>query len=196
MSFAELEQKFDISGINKSPSIFDPMKLAWLNSLYIKEMTAEDFASYATPWIENCPLKNFDKTLVCKLIQSRIETFAEIEDKLRFLWEFDLSTAICTSIETKNRRRHGSCHFAPCKGKICQCGSVGQCTSVRKSCSTCNGTGREKRQSTVAGTHCSYGTCRNAGRCQRNCRNNRKRGNVAPFRTCRWRNSMPEWTQR
>ena len=51
-------------------------------------MTAEDFASYATPWIENCPLKNFDKTLVCKLIQSRIETFAEIEDKLRFLWEF------------------------------------------------------------------------------------------------------------
>ena len=53
MSFAELEQKFDISGINKSPSIFDPMKLAWLNSLYIKEMTAEDFASYATPWIEN-----------------------------------------------------------------------------------------------------------------------------------------------
>ena len=88
MSFAELEQKFDISGINKSPSIFDPMKLAWLNSLYIKEMTAEDFASYATPWIENCPLKNFDKTLVCKLIQSRIETFAEIEDKLRFLWEF------------------------------------------------------------------------------------------------------------
>lgn len=88
MSFAELEQKFDISGINKSPSIFDPMKLAWLNSLYIKEMTAEDFASYATPWIENCPLKSFDKTLVCKLIQSRIETFAEIEDKLRFLWEF------------------------------------------------------------------------------------------------------------
>lgn len=88
MSFAELEQKFDISGINKSPSIFDPMKLAWLNSLYIKEMTAEDFASYATPWIENGPLKNFDKTLVCKLIQSRIETFAEIEDKLRFLWEF------------------------------------------------------------------------------------------------------------
>lgn len=88
MSFAELEQKFDISGINKSPSIFDPMKLAWLNSLYIKEMTAEDFASYATPWTENCPLKNFDKTLVCKLIQSRIETFAEIEDKLRFLWEF------------------------------------------------------------------------------------------------------------
>ena len=88
MSFDELLAKFDISGINKSPSIFDPLKLAWLNSLYIKEMTPEAFAEYATPWIEKCYLKNFDKTLVCKLIQSRIETFAEIEDKLRFLAEF------------------------------------------------------------------------------------------------------------
>lgn len=89
MSFEELQQKFDVSGINKSPSIFDPIKLAWLNSLYIKEMTAEDFEAYAAPWINNCYLKDFDKRLVCKLIQSRIETFAEIEDKLRFLVEFN-----------------------------------------------------------------------------------------------------------
>lgn len=89
MSFEELKQKFDVAGINKSPSIFDPMKLAWLNSLYIKEMPPEDFAEYAAPWLDNCYLKNFSKQLVCKLIQSRIETFAEIEDKLRFLAEFD-----------------------------------------------------------------------------------------------------------
>lgn len=88
MSFDELKQKFDVTGINKSPSIFDPQKLAWLNSLYIKEMPAEDFAAYATPWIENCYLKNFDKALVCKLIQSRVETFGEIEEKLRFLDQF------------------------------------------------------------------------------------------------------------
>lgn len=88
MSFAELQRKFDVSGINKSPSIFDPMKLAWLNSLYIKEMPPESFAEYAKPWLETCYLKDFDKRLVCKLIQSRIETFAEIEDKLRFLVEF------------------------------------------------------------------------------------------------------------
>lgn len=89
MSFEELKQKFDVSGINKSPSIFDPVKLAWLNSLYIKEMPAEDFAEYATPWIDDCYLKQFDKALVCKLIQSRIETFAEIEEKLRFLSQYN-----------------------------------------------------------------------------------------------------------
>ena len=89
MSFAELQQKFDIGGINKSPSIFDPLKLAWLNSQYIKEMPAEEFATYAEKWIEKCYLKDFDRQLVCKLIQGRIETFSEMEDKLRFLVEFD-----------------------------------------------------------------------------------------------------------
>lgn len=89
MSFDELQQKFDVAGISKSPSIFDPVKLAWLNSLYIKEMAPEAFAEYATPWINDCYLKNFNKALVCKLIQSRIETFAEMQDKLTFLVEFN-----------------------------------------------------------------------------------------------------------
>ncbi len=88
LSFTELQQKFDITGINKSPSIFDPVKLAWLNSLYIKEMSPEAFADYAKPWIENCYLKDFDRALVCKLIQSRIENFAEIPSKLTFLAEY------------------------------------------------------------------------------------------------------------
>lgn len=88
MTFEQLKEKFDIVGINKSPSIFDPVKLAWLNSLYIKEMTPEDFSAYAAPWIEDTYLKNFDRALVCKLIQSRIETFAEIPEKLRFLVEY------------------------------------------------------------------------------------------------------------
>ncbi len=88
MTFEQLKQKFDIAGINKSPSIFDPVKLAWLNSLYIKEMTLEEFSTYATPWIENSFLKKFNRELVCKLIQSRIETFAEIPEKLRFLVEY------------------------------------------------------------------------------------------------------------
>lgn len=89
LSFDQLKEKFDISGINKSPSIFDPMKLAWLNSLYIKEMSPESFAEYASPWLEKCYLKDFDKQLVCKLIQGRIETFGEIEEKLRFLAQFE-----------------------------------------------------------------------------------------------------------
>lgn len=88
LSFEELQQKFDISGINKSPSIFDPVKLTWLNSLYIKEMTPDAFAEYAKPWIDGCYLKDFDRNLVCKLLQSRVETFAQIPEMLDFLVDY------------------------------------------------------------------------------------------------------------
>lgn len=90
MSFEELLQKFSIEGINKSPSIFDPQKLAWLNSLYIKEMPFEDFCQYATRWLEKTPLHGkFNHELMCKLVQGRIERFGEIEEKLSFLTTFD-----------------------------------------------------------------------------------------------------------
>ena len=88
MSFEELQQKFDISGINKSPSIFDPAKLTWLNSLYIKEMTPDAFADYAKPWIDGCYLKDFGRDLVCKLLQPRVETFAQIPEMLDFLVDY------------------------------------------------------------------------------------------------------------
>lgn len=90
MSMAELEQKFSIEGINKSPSIFDPVKLAWLNSLYIKEMPQDEFVEYARPWLDNSPLKGkFDYNELAKLIQSRIETFNDIVPKLEFLYTYN-----------------------------------------------------------------------------------------------------------
>ncbi len=89
MTFRQLQEKFSVEGINKSPSIFDPVKLAWLNAQYIKEMPFDDFCDYAKPWLDkSCVAGKFDYTLLCKLIQPRIETFAEIEDKLKFLAEF------------------------------------------------------------------------------------------------------------
>ncbi len=89
MSFEELQSKFSVEGINKSPSIFDPVKLAWLNGLYIKEMDEDTFRKYAQPWIEKSKLNGkFDTAKLCALIHSRIETFAEIEQKLDFLVTF------------------------------------------------------------------------------------------------------------
>ena len=90
MSFEELKEKFSIEGINKSPSIFDPVKLAWLNSLYIKEMPEQDFVEYARPWLDNSPLNGrFDYNKLAKLIQSRVETFGEIVPKLSFLYQYE-----------------------------------------------------------------------------------------------------------
>lgn len=48
----ELEQAFDVSGISKSPAVFDYDKLSWFNGEYIKAMTEEEFTAAAMPYYQ------------------------------------------------------------------------------------------------------------------------------------------------
>lgn len=89
MSFEEIKEHFSIEGLNKSPSIFDIVKLKWLNSLYIKEIPFEKFVEIATPYLDKSKVSGkFDYAKICKLIQGRIETLNEIAEKVDFLAEF------------------------------------------------------------------------------------------------------------
>ncbi|MDD4832542.1 MAG: glutamate--tRNA ligase, partial [Clostridia bacterium] len=89
MSLIEMENLFSIEGINKSPAIFDPMKMNWLNGLYIKEMDFDAFMDYAMPFIQKTKVAGkYDMVKLCKLLQGRIEFFGEIGEKVDFLEEF------------------------------------------------------------------------------------------------------------
>ena len=48
-SLEELVENFDISGISKSPAIFDPVKLKAVNAAHIRRMTPEEFLEHVTP---------------------------------------------------------------------------------------------------------------------------------------------------
>ena len=48
----ELKQKFDLEGLNKSPSIFDTVKLRWFNAEYMRKLPADEFEKLAAPWLE------------------------------------------------------------------------------------------------------------------------------------------------
>ncbi len=90
MSFEEMQQLFSIEGINRSPAIFDEIKLKWLNGLYIKEMDADKFLQLATPYLDKSKAAGkYDYTKLAKLIQGRVEALTEIADKVNFLEEFD-----------------------------------------------------------------------------------------------------------
>jgi glutamyl-tRNA synthetase len=96
MSLAELEQHFSLEGINKSPSIFDEVKMKWLSGEYIKAMTDEEFLKLAMPFIEQSKIfnKGYDYHKVARLLKTRIEILSEIPEKINFLeefCEFDLS---------------------------------------------------------------------------------------------------------
>ena len=86
----ELIENFSVSGLSKSPGIFDENKMKWLNGEYIKELEFDKFMEYATPYFEQSAIKGlYDYSKFAKLLQSRIEIFSEIPEKVDFITHFD-----------------------------------------------------------------------------------------------------------
>ena len=82
----ELIAAFDIHRINKSPGIFDPDKLIWMNSQYVAKMDFEKYLSLATPWFDNVLAgKQIDYRRLAELMQSRTDIFSHIPEKIAFL---------------------------------------------------------------------------------------------------------------
>ena len=81
----ELKEIFDISGISKSPAIFDIEKLRYFNAAYIRAMSPEAFAQAAGPYIRQT-VKNpaIDVSAVAALLQQRTEVLTEIPEKVDF----------------------------------------------------------------------------------------------------------------
>ena len=87
-TLAELGEAFKVSGLNKSPAVFDYEKLRWMNSEYIKTLDFERFASLAKPFakLEGTALEGkWDS--IAALLHSRTEVFSEIPEKIGFLVE-------------------------------------------------------------------------------------------------------------
>ncbi|MHC6179650.1 glutamate--tRNA ligase [Clostridium sp. JNZ X4-2] len=89
----ELVERFDYRNINKSPAIFDTVKLKWMNGEYIKKLPLETFNFLALPYYKKVISKNLDFLKISKLLQTRVEVLSEIPDFLGFFQELpDYST--------------------------------------------------------------------------------------------------------
>lgn len=81
----ELTKAFNISGISKSPSIFDYDKLEWFNGEYIRKMSPEEFTSYAMPYYKEAVTSRelpWDK--LCGILQQRVTKFTQIPEMIDF----------------------------------------------------------------------------------------------------------------
>ena len=93
-SLPELVEEFDISGLSKSPAIFDPMKLRAINGEYIRALSPEKFAEYAEPYIRKSCKGDFDLKKIASLLQPRTEVLSEIPEQVDFfdgMPDYDLS---------------------------------------------------------------------------------------------------------
>lgn len=84
-SMDELAGVFELSGISKSPAIFDIEKLKYFNAEYIRAMSAEDFAKAAEPYIRQAVKnENYSAADIAALLQQRTEVLTDIPGKLDF----------------------------------------------------------------------------------------------------------------
>ena len=84
----ELAEAFDISGISKSPAIFDIEKLKYFNAHYIREMQPEKFAETAEPYIRQAVKnENYSVSKIAAILQNRCEKLTDIPEKLDFFDE-------------------------------------------------------------------------------------------------------------
>ncbi len=86
-TLTELVNEFDIGGISKSPAIFDPEKLKYINSEYIRALPLEQYKEYAIPFIRQAVKREIDVDVLCAALQPRTETFSDIPARLDFVDE-------------------------------------------------------------------------------------------------------------
>ena len=100
----ELVQEFDVSGISKSPAIFDPLKLKAINGAYIRRMSLDHFEEMALPYIrQTCKREDVDTKLIARVLQSRTELFTDIPEQVDFidaLPEYDTALYVHKKMKT------------------------------------------------------------------------------------------------
>ncbi|AYF53351.1 glutamate--tRNA ligase [Clostridium botulinum] len=94
----ELVEQFDYRNIHKAPSIFDTVKLKWMNGEYIKKLSLEKFHEYALPYYKEVfteeEMTKYNLLKLSEQVQTRIEVFTEIPALVSFVKElpdYDIS---------------------------------------------------------------------------------------------------------
>ncbi len=84
-SLDELIKVFSIDRISKSPAIFDIDKLKWMNGMYIRNMSLEEFCNLASPYYSDFIKNNINILELSKVLQNRTELLTEIPEMIDFI---------------------------------------------------------------------------------------------------------------
>jgi len=92
-SIDELVEKFSLESVGKSAGVFNPDKLLWLNSHYIKEETDENLARLLIPFLEKRGVRIDDRQYLVEVIKDfkeRSKTLDEMADAVVFYFKDDI----------------------------------------------------------------------------------------------------------
>jgi nondiscriminating glutamyl-tRNA synthetase len=88
----EMVSAFSIDRINKSAAVYDPKKLTWMNGLYNRDLSLDDWVAAASPFVPDSIKQRYgaeDQREILALLQEKVETLDRIPPKTDiFLDEF------------------------------------------------------------------------------------------------------------
>lgn len=97
MSRQELVENFSLERIGKTGAIFNRDKLDWMNGVYIRSLSPEDFVQRSLPFLEKGlppqvkrPLDVYYVRQMMPLIQERAKTLAEVPELVEFFFADEL----------------------------------------------------------------------------------------------------------
>jgi len=116
LSCQELIEHFSLERVSKTAAIFDKRKLEWMNGVYIRQLSSEEFVQLATPFLDrDLPpsiKRPLDKDYICQimpLLQERAKTFAEVSQLADFFFlddlEYDAGLLLSDGLNTASATR-------------------------------------------------------------------------------------------
>ena len=104
MTIDEMKEDFSIYDVSKSPAIFDPIKLNYVNAEYIRRMTPEQFLQAALPWMKKAVQReDVDFALLAEALHPRCEVLGQIPEQLDFidaLPDYDIELYVSKKMKT------------------------------------------------------------------------------------------------
>ena len=91
-SIDEMISRFDLTTVSKNPAVFDPQKLEWLNGVYIRDMSDDEFVASTLLLVEEDlgrTLSDDERTQFMEmvpLVKERTKLLPEVADQVRFLF--------------------------------------------------------------------------------------------------------------
>jgi glutamyl-tRNA synthetase len=90
----ELVEKFSLERISRTAAIFNKEKLDWMNGIYIRGLSVEDFLKRALPFLDKALPPGIKRPLdedyireILPLIKERARTLVEVKDLIGFFYE-------------------------------------------------------------------------------------------------------------
>ena len=113
LSREELIKYFSLGRVSKTAAVFNKRKLEWMNGVYLRQLSPEEFARQGTPFLDRDlpssvkrPLSSSYVCQVMPLLQERAKTLAEVSQLGDFLFfdeiEYDARLLLSSGLDAKS----------------------------------------------------------------------------------------------